>query len=417
MDRVLKKSRWRDKRLGWAALGLLIVALIGWAGFTGRHGRQLKVAADHLMIATVESGEFQEYIPVTGTIAPIRTHYLDATEGGSVEEIYREAGSVVAQGDPILKLANTNLLLDIMYREAELFAQSNNLRNTKITMEQNSLRMQRELLELDHEIINQERVAENHNELLKENLVARQDFDRAQEELIYLQKKHGLLLATQRTDSLFRAEQVLQLESSLERMQMNLAIVRQNLDNLTIRAPVGGQLTALNADIGQSKGRGERLGQIDILDGFKIRASVDEIYGSRVVRGQTATFTFADLTYRLTVDKVYPEIERGRFDVDLLFDGEAPPGVRRGQSFHLRLALGECEQALLLGTGSFYQTTAGRWAFVVDEEAGVALKREISLGRGNTQFYEVLGGLAPGEKVIVSSYDMFGEAERLLLRN
>ncbi len=416
MDKLIKKSKWKNRRLGWVALILLVASLTAWATIAGRQGNQLKVPAAHLMFATVERGEFQEFVPVTGTIIPIRTHYLDATEGGRVEEVYREAGSFVNAGDKILTLTNTNLLLDIMYREAELFEQSNNLRNTQIIMEQNRLRMQRELLELDHEIVKQTRVADNHTELLKKNLVAQQAFDEAQQELNYLQEKRTLLVATQQQDSLFRTEQVRQLESSLERMQTNLTIVRQNLDNLTVRAPVSGQLTAMNAEIGQSRGRGERLGQIDILDGFKIRATVDELYGSRISRGQTGTFTFEGHLYELTIDKVYPEIVRGRFAVDLLFDGETPPGVRRGQTFHLRLALGECETALLLGTGSFYQTTGGRWAFVVDESGRVAEQRQIVLGRRNTLFYEVLEGLVPGERVIVSSYDMFGEAESLLLR-
>jgi HlyD family secretion protein len=416
MDRQLTKSKWKNWRIGWCALGLLIIGLAGWAGYMGRQKQSLRVSEEHLMVTTVARGDFQEYVPVTGTMIPIRTHYLDSIEGGRVEAVYREAGSIVAEGDEILKLANTNLLLDIMYREAELFEQSNNLRNTQITIEQNRLRLQRELLDLDYEIDRLNRTAANNTELLKENLIAQQSFEATEQEMIYLERKRALLIATQQQDSLFRAQQVVQLASSLERMEANLALVRQNLDNLTIRAPVSGQLTAMNAEIGQSKGRGERLGQIDILDGFKIRAAVDEHYGSRISQGQAGSFTFEDQIYELRIEKVYPEIVHGRFAVDLFFNNSPPPGVRRGQTFHLRISLGECDSALLLGTGSFYQTTGGNWAFIVDEASGVAEKQSIVLGRRNTQFYEVLEGLAPGDRVIVSSYSMFGEAERLLLR-
>jgi len=416
MDRRINNQRWNRRRLAWGVGVVLALALIGWVIMTSQHGNRLRVDASHLMVSTVEAGEFQEFIPVSGSVIPVRTHFLDAAEGGRVEVVYRTAGSFVTVGDPILKLANTNLLLDIMYREAELYEQSNNLRNTQITMEQNRLRMQRELLELDHDINKQQRVAEYCTELVKNDLVARQEWEEAQEELDYLRERRTLTLAAQQQDSLFRTEQVRQLVISLERMEANLTLVRQNLDNLVLKAPVTGQLTALYAETGQSKARGERLGQVDVLDGFKVRAAVDQHYINRIGPEQPGSLAFEDRTYSLQIERVYPEVVQGRFEVDLRFADEEPPGLRRGQTLHLRLILGDRSEALLLGAGSFYQTTGGRWAFVVDPSGAQASRREIVLGRRNSQHYEVLSGLRPGEQVIVSTYEQFGAAECLLMR-
>jgi HlyD family secretion protein len=416
MDRKIKKRFWSARRLAWIITGLAVVVLVVWSTISYQGGRALRVPAERVTVSAVTSGEFQEFIPVTGTFVPTTTHYLDATEGGRVEQVYREAGSFIDEGDEILRLVNTNLLLDIMYREAELYQQSNNLRNTKLLMEQNRLQMQREVLEVDHEIARQRRITEEYTSLMRDQLVSRHEYDEARDRLAYLQERRNLVLAAQEQDELFRANQVRHLEASLSRMQSNLELVKQNMDNLVIRAPISGQLTALDAEVGQSKSRGQRLGQIDVLDGFKLRAAIDEYYIARVSAGLKGTFTFAGGTYGIEVDKVYPEVVQGHFQIDLRFAAEEPDGVRRGQTVRLRLELGDPAEAVLLPNGAFYQSSGGRWAYVLDE-SGVARKREIALGRQNTQFCEVLSGLEPGDRVITSSYEFFGDADRLILSN
>ncbi|NQT96288.1 MAG: HlyD family efflux transporter periplasmic adaptor subunit, partial [Candidatus Marinimicrobia bacterium] len=351
MDRKIEKKRWTPKKLTGIAGGIIVgVLIIYQIGFSDKSSR-LNVERQRLVISTVKRGDFQEFIPVIGTVIPIKTIYLDAIEGGSVEHLFLEAGSYVNKSDPILRLANTNLLLDIMYREAELFQQSNNLRNTRLAMEENRLALKAQLIELDYRIKQSKRNYDTQAELAEKSLIAQQQFEAAQDEYDYLLQTRDLTMESHQQDSTFREVQLEQLEESLVRMEANLKIVKQNLDNLTIKAPVSGQLTSLNAEIGESKSRGERLGQIDVLDGFKLRVNIDEYYISRVSIGQTGTFTFAGDQYKLAVMKVYPEVLNGRFEVDTEFVGEEPEGIRRGQSQHIRLELGDPSEALLLARG------------------------------------------------------------------
>jgi HlyD family secretion protein len=415
MDRRILKRRWTLRTFAWMAAGLAIVAVVAWSAHLFRGRNTMRVPTERIRVSTVTRGEFQEYIPVTANVVPLTTHFLSATEGGRVEEVIREAGSLVGAGDEILRLGNTNLLLDIMYREAELYQQSNNLRNTKLLMEQNRLQMQRELLEIDHEITRQERITASYERLNQEALISRQEYEEARDRLAYLAGQRDLVLAARDQDELFRASQVEQLEASLERMRSNLAIVKRNLESLVVRAPISGRLTALDAEVGQSKMRGERLGQIDVLDTFGLSAEIDEYYIARIEPGLRGTFTLDDATWVVRVDKVYPQVVSGRFEVDLQFTGAQPADLRRGQSVRLRLELGDAYEAVLLPSGPFYETSGGRWAFVVSPSGGEARRREITLGRRNARFLEVLGGLEPGEQVITSPYEFFGDAERLVL--
>lgn len=415
MDRKIEKKRWTPKKLTGIAGGVIVgVLIIYQIGFSDKSSR-LNVERQRLVISTVKRGDFQEFIPVIGTVIPIKTIYLDAIEGGSVEHLFLEAGSYVNKGDPILRLANTNLLLDIMYREAELFQQSNNLRNTRLAMEENRLALKAQLIELDYRIKQSKRNYDTQAELAEKSLIAQQQFEAAQDEYDYLLQTRDLTMESHQQDSTFREVQLEQLEESLVRMEANLKIVKQNLDNLTIKAPVSGQLTSLNAEIGESKSRGERLGQIDVLDGFKLRVNIDEYYISRVSIGQTGTFTFAGDQYKLAVKKVYPEVLNGRFEVDMEFVGEEPEGIRRGQSQHIRLELGDPSEALLLARGGFFQKTGGQWVYLLDENENIAAKQPIRLGRQNTDVFEVLEGLKPGDRVITSSYDTFGNIDKLVI--
>ncbi len=415
MDRIIEKKKWSPKKIalysGTAIVGLLIFYQL----FLSDKRSRLNVEQGRIVVSTVYEGEFQEFIPVIGTVIPIKTNYLDAIEGGTVKKIFLEAGSFVNQADPILELENTNLLLDIMYREAELFQQSNNLRNTRLAMEQNSLAIKAELLDLEFSIKNSYRDFNNKKRLSEADLIAKQDYEAAEDEYYYLLNKRELTIESYQKDSVFRQIQLEQLEASLERMKSNLEIVKDNMKNLILKAPVTGQLTSLNAEIGESKSKGERLGQVDVLDGFKILVSVDEYYLSRVSIGQRGTFNFDGSQHELVVSKVYPEVINGRFEIDMEFVSEEPEGIRRGQSQHIRLELGDPSEGILLARGGFFQKTGGQWVYLVDESGEYAIKQAIRLGRQNSEVFEVLEGLEPGDKVITSSYEGFGDIEKLML--
>lgn len=416
MDRKIEKKKWPPKRIaGLAAVGLFVI-LVLYVFLFRLSKSTLNVKTERITISTVTRGPFQEFIPIMGNVLPINTFYLNAVEGGRVEEIYLEAGTLVKEGEGILKLANTNLLLDIMWREAELFQQSNNLRNTRLSMEQYRLRLNQDLAEVNNQLRQQKRTYERYTELVKDNLISKHEYELAQDQYEYLIKKKELTIESQRNDLEFRLGQIDALEASLQRMQDNLEIVKQKQDELTIRAPVSGHLTALNAEIGQSKSPGQPLGQIDVLEGFKVRAAIDEHYIARIETGRTGEFDFAGKSYGLVVKKIYPEVIEGRFEVDMEFVDAGPEGITRGQTLHIRLELGDISEAILLPRGGFYQTTGGNWAYVVDESENVATKRKIRLGRQNPQVFEVLEGLGPGDRVITSSYESFGNMDRLVLK-
>lgn len=415
MDRQIAKKTWAIKRLTYLTVSILIAVMVGYQLF-GDNSPKLKVDMQRITISTVKSGEFQDFLPLTGSVVPLKTVYLDAVEGGQVDTIYLEAGSMVAQGDTILRLTNTNLLLDIMYREAELFQQSNNLRNTRLAMEQNRLALESQILELDHAIENQVRTYETANKLKEKNLIAQQDWEEARDTHNYLKRKRDLTMKSFHADSLFRATQIQQLEEGLERMRGNLGIVKQNLDRLVLRAPVTGQLTSLNAEVGESKVRGERLGQVDILDGFKIRAQVDEYYITRISTGLRGQFDLAGQSYALSLDKIYPEVLNGQFAIEMAFPTGEPADIRRGQTIRFNLEMGESSQQLLLARGAHYQTTGGRWIYRLSQDGKEATRVPIRLGRQNRDYFEVLEGLNPDDRVITSGYDNFGDIERLVLQ-
>ena len=416
MDRKLEKKKWPPKRI-------VKFSIVGILGFTMAYGflfrdshSKLNINTERISISTVWNGPFQEFIPVHGTVLPIKTIYLDAIEGGRVEKVFVEAGTLVHQGDPILKMTNTNLQLDVMHREAQLFEQINNLRNTRLAMEQNRLKLQADLTELDYKIQRQKRYYDRNKELVEKEVISKQEYDEVKDEYEYFLNRRELTFETQRQDSLLRKIQLEQLEAAVKRMQSNLEMVKQNVENLVIKAPISGHLTSLNAEIGQSKSPRERLGHIDVLEGFKIGVAIDEYYITRIDVGQTGEFNFSGKTYRLTVKKIYPEVRDGRFDVDMEFDGEEPEGIRRGQTFQIRLELGDLSEAVLLARGGFYQETGGRWGYVLNEAGTSAFKRQIRLGRQNPHVFEVLEGLEPGEKVITSNYEGFGDMDELILK-
>jgi HlyD family secretion protein len=416
MDRKIEQKKWPPKKIAIVTVSSLFAIIVIYNMIFGDSSSRLNVQRERLTISSVSHGPFQEFIPVIGNVVPIKTFYLDAVEGGRVETKFIEEGTLVNVGDNILKLDNTNLHLDIMYREAELFQQINNLRNTRLDMERTRLSLQTQIVELDYQIAQQKRIFQRNEELFKKNMIAKDEFEDTRDLYDYLLKSRSLTLESHRQDSIFRKEQIRQLEASVGRMQSNLEIVKQKLENLTIKAPLSGQLTSLNAEIGESKSPGERLGQIDVLDSFKVRVDIDEHYIARIEIGKSGTFDFAGGSYDLEIRKIYPQVLNGRFGVDMYFIGAVPQGIRRGQTLHIRLALGDLLDAILLARGGFYQKTGGQWIYVLDESEEIGYKRSIKLGRQNPQYFEVLEGLQPGEKVITSSYETFGDNDKLILK-
>ena len=417
MDRLIEKKIWTPKRIGGIVIVCLVVFAILYGLLLKDPSSRVFVSSERLTISEVKRGAFQEWIPINGVVVPVKSVYIDAIEGGRVEELFSEEGSLVEARQPILRLSNTNLLLDIMYREAELFRQINELRNTRLAMEKHRLDLQGTLLDLDYQLSGQKRELKRIETLQKTNMISDEEFKQVNEEYHYLVNRRELTLETHRQDSVFRQVQIGSLEGSVERMQSNLEIVRGKLDNLLIRAPIAGQLTSLDAEVGQLKAPGTRLGQVDVFESFILRCTIDEHYIARIMKGLIGEFNFADNVYNLQVTKVYPEVSEGRFEVDMEFIDDEPKDIRRGQTFRIRLELGLPAEAVLLPRGGFYTSTGGRWVFVIDEAEEYAFKRDIRLGRQNMQVFEVLDGLEPGEQVITSTYDNFGDADKLILKN
>ncbi len=391
--------------------GLLVIAIAFWSSSFATSRVRTELAK--VTIGTVEKGLFKEFIPVTGTVQPIQTVFLDALEGGTVKQRFVEDGHMVKAGQPIIELSNPQLHMDAINREAQLLDQQNNLRNTRLAMDQQTTRLKDELLNLDKDLMRLERDGRVDERLVRDSLIATNTFLSNKENLQYLREKRKLLALNLHSDSVFRMSQVGQIASSLDLIQQNLQFLRENLQNLVIKAPIDGQLSGLNAELGQTKQRGERIAQIDVLESFKVRARIPEHYVSRIAIGLQGTFTHAGREHAIEVFKIYPEVSNGEFDVDLRFVGPAP-AVRRGQTFQVRLQLSEDMQAVMVPRGPFFQDTGGQWVYVLNAE-GSAVKREVKLGRQNPDMYEVLDGLEPGERVVTSRYAAFNNADELVI--
>ncbi len=416
MDKIIAKKKWPPRRIITYSAAGSFVLLVGYLLVFQSNRSTLNVEKEKVTISLVQRGPFQEFIPIMGEVLPRQTIFLDVEEGGLVETIYIEAGSAVKKGDKILKLSNTSLLMDIMYREAELFQQINNLRNTRLLFEQSRLALERDLADFDFQVEKQKRKFASYQSLYDEKLISRHDFEDTRDEYEMVKNKRRLAAESQEKELSFRQQQIVQLEDAVKRMEDNLKIAKGKLDNLTLRAPITGTLTSLQAEPGQSKSPGERLGQIDAPEGFKARAAIDEFYIDRIEKGKPGQFELSGATYRMQVSRVYPEVKDGKFSVDLEFPGLQAPGIRRGQTLHIRLELSDVAEALLLPRGGFFQKTGGNWAFVLEADGKTAVKKEIRLGRQNPDVFEVLDGLRAGEQVVTSSYDSFGDNERLVFK-
>lgn len=412
--RIERKSRFQKKHIYTVAGGVAILFCLLWFIFRDTSS-SMKVEKERITIATVQKGEFNDYIRVIGQVLPDRIIYLDAIEGGRVEERLIEEGEQVKAGDVILRLSNPLLNIGILQSEADLAYQENELRNTRISMEQEHLRLKQDRIALNKELTQKERRFRQYDRLYKKELLSREDFLQAKED--YEAALGQLTVVDERIkqDDLFRSSQLQSLDENIRNMKKSLALVRERLENLKVKAPVNGQLGNLEAQIGQSIAQGERIGQI-ITPELKVEAKIDEHYVERVMSDLPASFEREGKKYDMEVTKVYPEVREGQFRTDLHFISARPENIRAGQTYHLNLQLGDPVQTVIIPRGSFYQASGGEYMYVVDEEGRTARRRPVRIGRQNPQYYEIVEGLQPGDKVIISGYDLFGENERLILR-
>jgi HlyD family secretion protein len=416
MDKPIEKKKGiRLKHIGYLGLGLAMIVLIYMAFFADRTSTY-KVEKEKLIIESVIESQFNDYITVPGTVEPISTIFLDAQEGGRVEEILIEEGSMVKKGDIILRLSNPDLYLNILDSEAQLAEKENFLRNTQVTMEQERISIKRELINLRYDIERKERTYQQNVTLVKDNLISKEEFIRSREDLDMARSSQELFIERQRADSIFRTVQVETIKSNLENMRRNLSLVRQRVENLNVKATVNGQLGLLVPEIGQSISRGANMGQINVLTSYKVTAQIDEHYIDRVRTQLTAKLDRQGSEFDLVVKRVYPEVRNGTFKIDMIFRKEMPENIRTGQTYYISLQLGQPKVSVLVPIGGFFQETGGQWIFVLDPSESFAIRRNISIGRKNPRYYEVLEGLKPGEKVIVSGYETFGKNEKLILK-
>ena len=374
----------------------------------------LRVNGESLSISEVREGEFNDYIRLSGQVQPMTTIQVSPRESGIVEDILIEEGSKVQAGDIIIRLGNDDLDLEILNSEANLAEKENALRNTMIQMEQEKMQLSLNILELKTEVQRKERALKSQKRLFDDGLIGKEEYLRSEEDYILSRKKLEVTIARAEQDSLYRNVQIKQMKESLENMKLNMQRIRMRKKHLEVKAPINGELGLLEVTLGESISSGRKIGQINALDSYKIEALIDEHYIDRVSAGLSATFERQNETFDAVIRKVYPEVRDGKFKADFRFSGEQPHNIRTGQTYYLNLQLAQPEKATLIHRGTFYQKTAGKWIYVVAPEGGKAVKREIRIGRQNPQFYEVLEGLEPGEKVITSGYDNFGDNEVLI---
>lgn len=416
MDRVIAKKKWNRKRILTIA-DIAAIVLLAAASYYFTSGKsKLNVDLDRITISEVKKGPFQEFIPVNGVVMPLTTIYLDALEGGRVEEKYVEDGAIMKKGDPILRLSNTDLELNLLSQQSNVYNTLTQMQIARNAAQQNTVSKLNQMTDVESALKEAERIYNLDKSLYQQKAIGLQEFKKAENDYNYYLQKKELTQQLLKQDSLTNNQQLEQAKQSYQGSQDALTLFRKKVGDLIVRAPIDGQLTSLDAEIGQSKNKGERLGQIDVLDGFKVRVDIDEHYISRIYTGLIGEFTFADKDYKLKIIKVYTQVTNGRFQVDMAFVGDVPKGIRRGQTLQIRLALSDETEALLLAKGGFYQQTGGNWVFKVSDNGNTAYKVDIQLGRQNPDYYEVLSGLKPGDKVVTSSYENYGNMQELVLK-
>jgi HlyD family secretion protein len=416
VDRVIQKKKWSTKRI-LTILGIVgVVALIFGAWYFTSGNSKLNVETDRITISEVKKGPYKDLIPVNGIVLPITSIYLDATEGGRVEEKYVEDGAMMKKGQPILKLSNTNLQLSLVNQETSVYNLLTQMQISRNAAQQNTVNKLNQMTDVESQLTEAERIYKLDKHLYEQKAIGLQEYKTAENNYNYYKQKKQLTNQILQQDSVSNTQQLDQAKQSFAGSQNALAVMRKKVGDLIVRAPVDGQLTAMDAEIGQNKREGERLGQIDVLSGFKVRVDIDEHYISRIFIGLSGDFSFAGKNYKLKITKVFTQVTGSRFQVDMQFEGEVPQGIRRGQTLQILLALSDETTAILVPKGGFYQQTGGNWIYKLNESGTIAYKTEIKLGRQNPDYYEVLEGLKPGDKVVTSSYENYGTMQELVLK-
>ena len=415
MDKIIdKKKGIQKKHIPFIAGGIILLFFV-YKILLQSYSPSLNVGNDNMTIETVKEGQFDDFIRVIGKVEPITTIYLDALEGGRIVNRYIEEGEMVKKGEIILKLENRELYQTILISETSLAEKENYLRTARISFEVDRIETKRSLLDNRLRITKAKRKFEQNKSLFQNGLISKEDYLQSEEDYQYEKDLIQINLQKSYNDSLIKTKDVVQLEADMVKMRKTLALVQERLDNLNVRAPIDGQLGMLNAEIGQQIGMGNRIGQINVLSNFKVQALIDEHYIDRISPDLTATLERQEKNFNLRVKKVYPEVRDGQFKIDLVFTGVMPENVRTGQSYHINLELGEPAKAILIPRGGFYQSTGGQWIYVLDKTGKAATKRNIKIGGQNPEYYEVLEGLRPGEKVITSGYENYGDNQKLVI--
>lgn len=416
MDRPIKQKTWNTKRILTVGGVVALVGLIGASYYFTSGNSKLNVEAERIAIFEVKEDTFQEFIPINGTVLPISSIYLDASVGGRVEEKYVEDGAHLRKGDPIMRLSNTDLELSLINQETQVLNLLTQAQIAQTSAQQATINNRNQMADVEQALKEAERVYTLNKKLLAEKAIGSQEYQKSLNEYNYQKERIGLTNQIVRQDEVSNAQKLNQDRETYKRTQSALQLMRQKVGDLILRAPVDGQLTSFDAEIGQNKTAGERLGQIDVLTGFKVRAEIDEHYINRIFPDLKGQFSIDDKSYELRIKKVYTQVKDGRFLVDMEFIGARPESIRRGQTLPIRLALSDKTKAVLLAKGGFNQQTGGNWIFKLDKSGNTAYRTDIQLGRQNPEYYEVLGGLKPGDKVVISSYETYDKIQELSIK-
>lgn len=415
MDIQIEKKKYsKSKIITFAGIALLLFLII-YVIYATSGGAKLAVNKERISISTIEKGVFQENIPVSGIVLPITTIYLDAIEGGRVEEKFVEDGAIMKKGEPILRLSNTDLELSLINQETSVYNLLTQMQISQNAARQNTINRLNQFTDVENNLIEAKRLIDLNTKLYEKGAIGRQDYQSSLNNYNYQKQRMKLTKEVLQQDSISSKQEIEQAKNSYVRTQSALKLMRKKVEDLIVRAPIDGQLTSLDAEIGQSKNKGERLGQIDVITGFKVRVDIDEHYISRIYTGQKGRFTLNNKQYTLVIKKIFTQVTNGRFQVDMVFENEVPKGIRRGQNLQIQVALSAEKEAMLVPKGGFFLKTGGNWIFKISEDGSTAYKVDIQLGSQNTKYYEVLNGLNVGERVITSSYDSFNEIEQLII--
>lgn len=416
MDIQIEKKKFSKSKLITITGIILLVFLIIYVIIQTSGGAKLSVVKERITISTISNGVFQENTPVSGVVLPIKTIYLDAVEGGRVEEKFVEDGAMMKKGEPILKLANTDLELSLINQETSVYNLLTQMQISQNAARQNTINRLNQFTDVENNLIEATRLYNLNDKLYEKGAIGRQEYESSLNNFNYQKQRMALTKKVLKQDSIATKQEIQQAKNSYQRTQSALKLMRKKVEDLVVRAPIDGQLTSLDAEIGQSKNKGERLGQIDVVTGYKVRVDIDEHYISRIYTGQKGTFKLNNKEYTLVIKKIFTQVTNGRFQVDMEFENETPEGIRRGQNLQIKVALSTEKQALLIPVGGFFQKTGGNWVFKVSEDGKTAYKVDIRLGSQNTKYYEVVSGLNVGDKIITSSYDSYNEIEQIIIK-